>query len=69
MKLKKKAKRILVIFLILLVIVLGVLAFKDKIFGNNESGVKEIKVVNKIEKYGYNLKENKPKAYKKMFEE
>lgn len=69
MKLKKKAKRILVVFLILLVIVLGVLAFKDKIFGSSESGVKEIKVVNKIEKYGYNLKENKPKAYKKMFEE
>lgn len=68
MKLKKKAKKVLVGFLIVLVIVLGVLAFKDKIFGTEEK-VKEVKVVNKIEKYGYTLKENKPKAYKKMFEE
>ena len=69
MKLKKKVKRVLVIFLIILVVVLGVLAFKDKLFGGSSSGVKEVKVVNTIEKYGYNLKENKPKAYKKMFEE
>ena len=69
MKLKKKAKRVLVGFLIILVVVLGILAFKDKIFGNTSNGVKEVKVVNKIEKYGYTLKENKPKEYKKMFEE
>ena len=68
MKLKKKAKKVLVGFLVILVIVLGVLAFKDKLFGNKED-VKEVKVVNKIEKYGYTLKENKPKEYKKMFEE
>lgn len=68
MKLKKKAKRVLLIFLVILVIVLGILAFKDKIFGTKEN-VKEVKVVNKIEKYGYTLKENKPKAYKKMFGE
>lgn len=68
MKLKKKAKKVLVAFLIILVIVLGVLAFKDKLFGT-EKDVKEVKVVNKIDKYGYTLKENKPKAYKKMFEE
>ena len=35
MKLKKKVKRVLVIFLIILVVVLGVLAFKDKLFGGS----------------------------------
>ena len=68
MKLKKKVKKVLVVFLVILLIVLGVLAFKDKLFGTKNE-VKEVKVVNTIKKYGYNLKENKPKAYKKMFEE
>ena len=68
MKLKKKVKRVLVILLLVLVVVLGILAFKDKLFGSTTE-VKGVKIVNKIEKYGYNLKENKPKAYKKMFEE
>ena len=69
MKLKKKAKKILIVFLVILVIVLGVLAFKDKLFNNGNSNVKEVKILNKIEKYGYNLKENKPKEYKKLFNE
>ena len=53
MKLKKKAKRIIVIVLVLIAIALGVFAFKDKLFGKDK--VKETKVVNQIEKYGYNF--------------
>ena len=68
MKLKKKVKNLFIIVLIVLAIILGFFSFKDKLFGSKED-VKEVKVVNKIEKYGYNLKENKPKEYKKMFEE
>ncbi len=67
MKLKKKAKRIIVIVLVLIAIALGVFAFKDKLFGKDK--VKETKVVNQIEKYGYNLKDNKTKRYHKMFDE
>lgn len=67
MKLKKKAKRLIIIVLILVVLVLGGFIIKDKFFGKND--VKETKVVNKIEKYGYNLKDSKTKKYHKMFEE
>ena len=67
MKLKKKFKRILIILLIILVLVLGIFAFKDKLFGKKD--VKETKVVNKIDKYGYNLKDSKTKKYHKMFDE
>ena len=67
MKLKKKAKRIILIILIIALIVLGGFVVKDKFFGNKE--VKKAKIVNKIDKYGYNLKDSKPKEYKKMFEE
>ena len=66
MKLKKKAKRILVGILIVAIIVLGYLAY-DNFFGEKE--VEEAKVVSKIDKYGYNLKDSKPETYKKMFEE
>ena len=67
MKLKKKAKRLIIIVLILVVLVLGGFVIKDKFFG--KSDVKETKVVNKIEKYGYNLKDSKTKKYHKMFDE
>ena len=67
MKLKKKAKKILIILLLIIALSLGIYAFKDKIFG--QSKVKETKIVNKIDKYGYNLKDSKTKKYHKMFEE
>ena len=66
MKLKKKAKRVLVGILIVAILVLGYLAY-DNFFGEKE--VEESKVVSQIEKYGYKLKDNKPETYKKMFEE
>ena len=67
MKLKKKAKRLIVILLIIIVILLGVLFLNDKFL--NKGNVKETKIANKIDKYGYNLKDSKTKKYHKMFEE
>lgn len=66
MRLKKKVKRtILIILIIALVALIGFAVYKYK----NKTKVKEVKVVDKIEKYGYKLKETKPEAYKKMFKE
>lgn len=68
MKLKKKTKRTLIILLlIVLFAVLGFLVYKN--FSSSKSEVKETKIVSKIDKYGYKLKDNKPAAYKKMFKE
>ena len=66
MKLKKKVKRLLIL-LIIVGLVLGGYYIYSKI--NKKEEVKEIKVINKIDKYGYQLKENKPSKYKKLFEE
>lgn len=67
MRLKKKAKRLIVILLIIIVILLGILFLSDKIFGKNKT--QEVKIINKIDKYGYNLKDTKTKKYHKMFDE
>jgi hypothetical protein len=67
MKLKKKAKRIIIILLVIIVILLGVLFISDKF--SNKGKVKETKIVNKIDEYGYNLKDTKTKRYHKMFDE
>ncbi len=66
MKLKKKAKRVL---LVLFLIIIGVSAYF--IYQNyfTQEEVKETKVINEIDKYGYKLKENKPTTYKEMFKE
>lgn len=67
MKLKKKPKRIIItILIILLMCVCGFLAYKI-FFDKTE--VKENKVLKKIPKYGYVLKDNKTKEYKSMFNE
>ena len=67
MKLKKKAKRVIIILLLILAVLLLILVFGDKLGG--KSKVKETQIVNKIDKYGYNLKDSKTKRYHKMFEE
>ena len=67
MKLKKKAKRVIVILLIIIVVLLGILFISDKMSGKTK--VKEVKIVNEIDKYGYNLKDTKTKKYHKMFDE
>ena len=67
MKLKKKVKITLYIILLLIVAFAGVFVYKK--FYDKPEEVKEVKVVNKVEKYGYNLKESKPAKYKEMFKE
>ena len=67
MKLKKKAKRLIIILLLIIVILLVILFISDKLSGKPK--VKEVKIVNEIDKYGYNLKDTKTKKYHKMFEE
>ena len=68
MKMKKKIKRIIIaIVIILLLLLLAFFVYKS--FSPKEKEVKEVKVVSKIDEYGYKLKENKPKAYKDMFKE
>ena len=66
MKLKKKVKRILILILIILVGILIVLACTHK---SGKTSQKEVKVLHKIEKYGYSLKDNKTKEYQKMYKE
>ena len=66
MKLKKKVKRLLLLIIIIGLGLGGYYVYKN--IGKKEE-VKEIKVINKIDKYGYQLKENKPSKYKNLFEE
>lgn len=66
MKLKKKVKRIILLVLFIAVAVVGFLIYQNH---SKKDEVKEVKVINQIEKYGYSLKENKPAKYKEMFEE
>ena len=67
MKLKKSVRRILIGILVLLACFIGFLIIKGQ--KEKPKEVKEVKVINEVEKYGYQLKENKPADYKKMFEE
>lgn len=66
MKLKKKAKRIIIFIVLIAVVIAGILLYNQL---NSKQEVKEVKIVNEIKKYGYKLKENKPKKYKDMFTE
>ena len=67
MKLKKKTKIALIISIILIVLItIGIILITNKPKTKEEETVK---VINKVDKYGYQLKETKSKRYKKMFEE
>jgi len=68
MRLKKKVKVVLCIILWVLVAVAGVVVYK-KYFDDKPKEVKETKVVNEVDKYGYTLRDNKPTKYKEMFTE
>ena len=69
MKLKKSVKRKLIIAIILIVIlIVGIIVVINLPKKKNDK-IEEVKVVNEVEKYGYQLKETKSKKYKKMFEE
>lgn len=65
-KMKKKPK-ILIIILVIILVIVGFILIPKK--NNDEEKVEKVKVVAKIEDYGYNLKEDKSKAYKKLFKE
>jgi hypothetical protein len=68
MKLKKKVKkRIFILIIIALFILLGFLLYQN--FKPKEKKVQEAKIVSKIDKYGYKLKDNKPSKYKSLFKE
>jgi len=67
MKLKKGPKIILVCA-ILLISIAAALALYIK-FNPKPVKVDEVKILNTIEKYNYNLKDNKPKRYEKLFRE
>ena len=67
MKLKKGPKIVIIIITVLLLIAAGVALFimlKPK-----TTKVKEVKILNTIEKYDYHLKDTKTKRYKSMFRE
>ena len=67
MKLKKGIKKIIIILLVILLVVVSIFAYKK--YFSNKNGPKEVKIVNKIEKYDYSLKESKSKKYKTLFKE
>lgn len=66
MKLKKKYKIILIVLLVIIVGVLAFLGYK-KFFGTPT--VKEAKVLNTIKEYDYVLKDNKSKKYQSLFKD
>ena len=67
MKLKKSVRRIMILLLaVVLGVVIGLYFIKNH---KTTDPVKEVKVINQIEKYGYSLKENKPTKYKDLFKE
>ena len=68
MKLKKGVKKkIIIAVVILLVVIIGIVLLNLPKKTKEKEEV--VKVVNEVEKYGYELKETKSKRYKKMFEE
>ncbi len=66
MKLKKRVRIVLLVIVVIAIAILGFLAYKSL---NSEKKVAGAKVVSKIEKYGYTLKDTKTKRYKEMFKE
>ena len=67
MRLKKKVKKTIIgIIIVALLIVGGFFTYK---YLNSKEDNAKVKVVDKIPKYGYRLKENKSEKYKKMFNE
>ena len=69
MKLKKSIKRKLFIAVILIIVVVVGAVVVINLPKKAKEEKTEVKVVNEVEKYGYQLKENKSKEYKKMFKE
>ena len=68
MKLKKKVKLLLIAIIVILVIAITSILIIVNLPKKAEKD-EPIKVINEVEKYGYQLKENKSKRYKTLFEE
>lgn len=66
MKLKKKVKRFLIILVIVIVAAVGGFVFYE-MTNTSKVTTKKATVLNEIKEYGYTLKSNKSKAYKKEF--
>ena len=66
---KKKYKKIIIVLVILLLLVFGAFAY-CKFFKSRpvDTPIKEVKVTNTIENYGYNLEDRDTKLYKDKYE-
>lgn len=67
MKLKKNAKRLIIVLIIIVLLVVGGIVVSRLIPKKDE--VKEAKVLDTIDDYGYVLKDNKSKHYQSLFKE
>lgn len=67
MKLKKKVKRLIFILILIIILIVGVI-FVPKLFKKDTSN-NGPKVINKIDSYGYELKDNKSKEYQVLFKD
>ena len=71
MKIKKRkinVKRVAILVILLLLIVIGIVLAVNKLT-TKKTETKEVKEVASIEAYGYTLKDNATKYYKKLFQE
>ena len=66
---KKKYKKIIIVLVIILLLVFGAFAY-CKFFKSRpvDTPIKEVKVTNTIENYGYNLEDRDTKLYKDKYE-
>lgn len=67
MKLRKKVKRNIII--LITIVILCFIGYQVYKLINNNQTTSEVKIVNTIKKYGYNLKDSKTKEYETMFKE
>ena len=65
----KKKVRIFLIVLILIIALLGVAIWQGKKLFSSKDTVQVVKVVDKIDEYGYELNENETEYYKSLFDE
>jgi ABC-type Na+ efflux pump permease subunit len=65
-KVKKKLRISLIIIIVILILIAGLFTYYKL---NSNETVTEAKVVSSVDKYGYELKDNKSKKYQTMFAE
>lgn len=67
-KLKKSTKRVMIVLLIAIIFSLGIYYIINNFTGKKPVNTK-VKVIGKIEDFGYNLEENETKLYKDLFKD